>query len=291
MLQAQGFADETAYLEGKLSSDEAAGLERKIKEFYLLVKEVSGRKKSLKEQLEGKERADLGQIGEMIQEAAKQQKKAQEEYVRLYTANQKNREVRSRLKDFFQKDGDLQRQYEMVGNLSRTANGNLSGTVKLDFETYVQRQYFKQIIHAANKRLVRMTSGEFMLQCRDVKNLANQGQAGLDLDIYHMASDSVRDVKSLSGGESFMASLSMALGLSDIVQNTAGAIHLDTMFVDEGFGSLDDEARGQAIRILAELADEERLVGIISHVNELKEQIERKLVVTRSEKGSAAKWA
>ena len=88
-----------------------------------------------------------------------------------------------------------------------------------------------------------------------------------------------------------MASLSMALGLSDIVQNTAGAIHLDTMFVDEGFGSLDDEARGQAIRILAELADEERLVGIISHVNELKEQIERKLVVTRSEKGSAAKWA
>ena len=291
MLQAQGFADETAYLEGKLSSDEAAGLERKIKEFYLLVKEVSGRKKSLKEQLEGKERADLGQIGEMIQEAAKQQKKAQEEYVRLYTANQKNREVRSRLKDFFQKDGDLQRQYEMVGNLSRTANGNLSGTVKLDFETYVQRQYFKQIIHAANKRLVRMTSGEFMLQCRDVKNLANQGQAGLDLDIYHMASDSVRDVKTLSGGESFMASLSMALGLSDIVQNTAGAIHLDTMFVDEGFGSLDDEARGQAIRILAELADEERLVGIISHVNELKEQIERKLVVTRSEKGSAAKWA
>ena len=227
----------------------------------------------------------------MIQEAAKQQKKAQEEYVRLYTANQKNREVRSRLKDFFQKDGDLQRQYEMVGNLSRTANGNLSGTVKLDFETYVQRQYFKQIIHAANKRLVRMTSGEFMLQCRDVKNLANQGQAGLDLDIYHMASDSVRDVKTLSGGESFMASLSMALGLSDIVQNTAGAIHLDTMFVDEGFGSLDDEARGQAIRILAELADEERLVGIISHVNELKEQIERKLVVTRSEKGSAAKWA
>lgn len=291
ILQAQGFADETAYLEGKLSSDEAAGLERKIKEFYLLVNEASGRKKSLKEQLEGKERADLGQIGEMIQEAAKEQKKVQEEYVRLYTANQKNREVRSRLKNFLQKDGDLQRQYEMVGNLSRTANGNLSGTVKLDFETYVQRQYFKQIIHAANKRLIRMTSGEFMLQCRDVKNLANQGQAGLDLDIYHMASDSVRDVKTLSGGESFMASLSMALGLSDIVQNTAGAIHLDTMFVDEGFGSLDDEARGQAIRILAELADEERLVGIISHVNELKEQIERKLVVTRSEKGSAAKWA
>lgn len=289
-LKRQGFADEAAYLEGKLPSDETAKLERRIREFHLLANEVSGRKMSLKEQLEGKERVDLGRLLEEIQEAEKRQKKVQEEYVRLYSVNQKNREVRSRLKQFLEKDGDLQRQYEMVGNLSRTANGNLSGTVKLDFETYVQRQYFKQIIRAANKRLVRMASGEFMLQCRDVKNLGNQGQAGLDLDIYHMASDSVRDVKTLSGGESFMASLSMALGLSDIVQNTAGAIRLDTMFVDEGFGSLDDEARGQAIRILAELADEARLVGIISHVNELKEQIDCKLAVSRSEKGSVAKW-
>ena len=187
-------------------------------------------------------------------------------------------------------DEDLQRQYEMVGNLSRTANGNLNRTVKLDFETYVQRQYFRQIIRAANKRLVQMTSGEFILQCRNIKDLASQGQAGLDLDIYHIASDSVRNVKTLSGGEAFMASLSMALGLSDIVQNTAGAIHLDTMFVDEGFGSLDDAARGQAIRILAELADEKRLVGIISHVNELKEQIDCKLIVTRTDQGSTARW-
>ena len=219
------------------------------------------------------------------------QKKAQEEYVRLYSTNQRNKEVRSRLKHFLEKSGDLQKQYELTGNLSRTANGNLSGTVKMDFETYVQRQYFKQIIRAANKRLVQMTSGEFILQCREVKNLASQGQAGLDLDVYHMAGDSVRDVRTLSGGEAFMASLSMALGLADIVQNTAGAIHLDTMFVDEGFGSLDDTAIGQAIRILTDLADGNRLVGIISHVNELKEQIDRKLVVTRTDKGSLVKWA
>lgn len=287
----QGFGDEAAYMGGKLSLDAMEELERKVKEFHTQVNEAAGRKKSLKEQLEGKERADLLKLGDMIQEAASNQKNAQEEYVRLFSVNQKNREVRSRLKHFLEKDKELQLQYEMIGNLSRTANGNLSGTVKLDFETYVQRQYFKQIIRAANKRLLRMTSGEFILQCRDVKNLASQGQAGLDLDIYHMASDSVRDVKTLSGGESFMASLSMALGLSDIVRNTAGAIHLDTMFVDEGFGSLDDGARGQAIRILTELADEKTLVGIISHVNELKEQIDRKLMVTRTDKGSAAKWA
>ena len=195
------------------------------------------------------------------------------------------------LKRYFEKTGSLQKQYEVVSNLSKTANGTLSGAVKMDFETYVQRQYFKQIIHAANKRLVQMTSNEFILQCREVKNLGSQGQAGLDLDVYHMASDSVRDVKTLSGGESFMASLAMALGLADIVQNTAGAIHLDTMFVDEGFGSLDDAAREQAIKILCDLADEKRLVGIISHVNELKEQIDCKLLVKKTEHGSHARWS
>ncbi len=291
VLEDQGFTDETAYHAGRLSAGDMAELDRKIKEFHTQVNEVSGRKQSLREQLDGKERADLAELEERLREVMKEQKREQEAYVRLYSSNQKNREVRGRLKTFLEQNGDLKRQYEMVGNLSRTANGSLSGTVKLDFETYVQRQYFKQIIRAANKRLVQMTSGEFILQCREVKNLASQGQTGLDLDVYHMASDTVRDVKTLSGGESFMASLSMALGLSDIVQNTAGAIRLDTMFVDEGFGSLDDTARGQAIRILRDLADEKRLVGIISHVNELKEQIDCKLVVTRTDKGSSAKWA
>lgn len=290
-LTQQGFADENAYRTGRLLPEDMAELERRIEDFHTRALEVSGRKKSLKEQLEGKERADLVRLGESVREVLQKQKKAQEEYVRLYSTNQRNKEVRSRLKHFLEKSGDLQKQYELTGNLSRTANGNLSGTVKMDFETYVQRQYFKQIIRAANKRLVQMTSGEFILQCREVKNLASQGQAGLDLDVYHMAGDSVRDVRTLSGGEAFMASLSMALGLADIVQNTAGAIHLDTMFVDEGFGSLDDTARGQAIRILTDLADGNRLVGIISHVNELKEQIDRKLVVTRTDKGSLVKWA
>ena len=126
-----------------------------------------------------------------------------------------------------------------------------------------------------------MTSNEFILQCREISALSSQGQAGLDLDVYDLVTDSVRDVKSLSGGESFMAALSMALGLADIVQNTAGAVSLETMFVDEGFGSLDDAARERAIQILKELAGEKGLVGIISHVNELKEQIDWKLKVTK----------
>lgn len=129
-----------------------------------------------------------------------------------------------------------------------------------------------------------------MLQCRDVEHLGKQGEAGLDLDIYDLATDKVRDVKTLSGGESFLAALSMALGMADVIQNAAGRVHLDTMFIDEGFGSLDEEARGRAIGILNELAGDTRLVGIISHVTELKEQIDRKLVVSKSDKGSHAKW-
>lgn len=136
-----------------------------------------------------------------------------------------------------------------------------------------------------------MTNNGFLLQCRDMKSLGSQGQAGLNLDVLHLLSGAVRDVKTLSGGESFMAALCMALGLADIVQNTAGAVHLDTMFVDEGFGSLDDASREKAIRVLNELAGDSRLIGIISHVNELKEQIDHKLVVTKTEKGSSIRWS
>ncbi len=129
-----------------------------------------------------------------------------------------------------------------------------------------------------------------MLRCREFQNLGTRGQAGLDLDVYSPVTDSTRDVKTLSGGESFLAALSMALGLADVISDTAGAIRMDTMFIDEGFGSLDDEAREQAIAILNELAGADRLVGIISHVSELKEQIDRKLVVSRTAKGSTVRW-
>ena len=120
--------------------------------------------------------------------------------------------------------------------------------------------------------------------------LSTQGQAGLDLDVYSPVTDSVRDVKTLSGGESFLAALSMALGMSDVISSMAGAVRMDTMFIDEGFGSLDEEARERAVRILNELAGSRRLVGIISHVEELKEQIDRKLVVSRGKEGSSVHW-
>lgn len=265
----------------------AASLER----YEAQVRENKAALQLLGTQVEGKKRVDVAALGEEADRLARELEGLRGEQIRLAGINSKNREIKEELRKTFERKGGLQKRYEMVGNLSRTANGNLSGSIKLDFETYVQRQYFEQIIQAANKRLVQMTDNGFLLQCRDMKSLGSQGQAGLDLDVLHLLSGAVRDVKTLSGGESFMAALCMALGLADIVQNTAGAVHLDTMFVDEGFGSLDDRSREKAIRVLNELAGDSRLVGIISHVNELKEQIDRKLVVTKTEKGSSIRWS
>lgn len=264
-------------------------IEKAVLEYERNVQENEGRIQELQKQTEG---LNYTKLDEMIAEKEQNEtewNRLQERKLLIFSNLRKNREVKESITKLYKKQEILQKRYEMVSNLSRTANGNLSGSVKMDFETYVQRQYFKRIIHAANKRLIKMTNGEFILQCKDVKNLGNQGQAGLDLDVYHMLTDSVRDVKTLSGGESFMASLSMALGLADIIQNVAGGIKLETMFVDEGFGSLDDASREQAIKVLSELAGSDRLVGIISHVNELKEQIDTKLVVKRTEKGSTIK--
>ena len=291
IIKEQGFEDEESYHSQCMTERELEEAEQWIEAYQKELQELEANRTLLEQQLEGKERKDTEQIAREIKEASGELEEIRKEYMKLHNTNERNREIRDNLKRNFEKNSGLQKQYEIVGNLSKTANGNLSGSAKLDFETYIQRQYFRQIIRAANKRLVRMTSGEFILQCRDVEKLGSQGQAGLDLDVYHMATDTVRDVKSLSGGESFMAALSMALGLSDIVQNTAGAIHLDTMFIDEGFGSLDDVSRDQAIRVLNDLADKDRLIGIISHVNELKEQIDHKLVVKKNEKGSSVSWS
>lgn len=184
----------------------------------------------------------------------------------------------------------LKEEKQQIEILYTTADGKVTGSARIDFQTYIQRQYFRQMIHAANKRLCIMTDNQFLLQCRDMELLGMKGEVGLDLDVYSMSTDRTRDVKTLSGGESFMAALAMALGMADVIQSTAGKVNIDAMFVDEGFGSLDESSRMKAIRILKELAGDRRLVGIISHVTELKEQIDRKLLVTKNDKGSFVHW-
>ena len=170
--------------------------------------------------------------------------------------------------------------------LSDTANGGLSGKDKLTLEAWVQASYFERILARANLRLLVMTDGQYELK-RQSEAGNKRSQTGLELDVIDNGNGSVRSVRTLSGGESFLASLALALGLSDEVQSTAGGVRLDTMFVDEGFGSLDEEALRQALRALSGLSGSERLVGVISHVSELKERIDRQLVVTKDRRGGS----
>ena len=181
---------------------------------------------------------------------------------------------------------ETEERWAWVKALSDTANGNLAGREKVMLETWIQTTYFDRIIDRANTRFMVMSGGQYELKRRaEAEN--NRCQSGLELDVIDHYNGTTRSVKTLSGGESFQASLSLALGLSDEVQSSAGGIRLDTMFVDEGFGSLDEEALRQAVRALSALSEGNRLVGIISHVSELKEKIDRQIVVTKDRAGGS----
>ncbi len=180
----------------------------------------------------------------------------------------------------------VEEELRWMQSLSGTANGTLSKKGKIALETYIQMTYFDRIIRRTNVRLMAMTEGQYELKRRaEADN--QRSQSGLELDVIDHYNGTERSVKTLSGGESFQASLSLALGLSDEIQSSAGGIQLDTMFVDEGFGSLDEEALNQAIKTLNDLTEGNRLVGIISHVAELKDRIDRQIVIKKDRTGGS----
>ena len=197
-----------------------------------------------------------------------------------------NEKISKALDNTISKVTVYQQELMLIGNLSKTANGELTGKQKLAFEQYVQASYFSRILMEANKRLRIMSNSRYELVRRE-EATDMRSQTGLEMDVLDHYTGRIRSVKSLSGGESFKASLSLALGLSDVIQSYAGGVEIDTLFVDEGFGALDTESLEQAIQTLIGLSEGDRLVGIISHVSELKERIDRQLVIKKSNSGSA----
>jgi len=181
---------------------------------------------------------------------------------------------------------ELEKRWTWVKALSNTANGNVPGKEKIMLETYIQMTYFDRIIARANTRLMTMTGGQYELK-RRTESDDKKSQSGLELDVTDHYNGTERSVKTLSGGESFKASLSLALGLSDEIQSSAGGIRLDTMFVDEGFGSLDEDSIEQAMKALYSLTEGNKLVGIISHVSELKLKIDKQIVVKKEKTGGS----
>ena len=179
----------------------------------------------------------------------------------------------------------LEQRWQWVSALAATAGGTLTSKQKIKLEAYIQMNYLDRILRHANTRLMQMTAGQYELERIGAEN--QRSQSGLDLGIIDHYNGTRRSVKTLSGGESFKASLALALGLSDEVQSAAGGIRLDTLFLDEGFGSLDDESLEQAMRVLAGLTEGDRLVGIISHVGALKDRIDRQVVVRKARTGGS----
>ena len=239
----------------------------------------------LQKQLETGADGNLDNLSEQLEAQNKQKNALEEQRQAVLTRIEVNGQARDKIDKQRGKLEELETQCTWLNALVRTATGTLPGKAKIDLETYVQTTYFDRILERANLRLQKMSGGQYDLKRRrnadDLKS-----KSGLELDIVDHINATERSVNTLSGGEAFLASLSLALGLSDEVQMSTG-IHLDTLFVDEGFGSLDSEALSKAYQTLAGLTEGNRLVGIISHVAELKERIDRQIVVTKGPDGSS----
>lgn len=290
VMREQGFASPEEWKGALLTEEETKERERTCREYEERLLRSRTIHAQYERQFQGRERTDVQAWQERAAALREEQEELEREEIRLAGIHSRNQKACDNLTDLWERGKRLEEEYRTIQVLHRTANGRITGSVGLDFQTYVQRQYFNRMIEAANRRLKVMSGGAFLLQCRQLDDLGKQGEVGLDLDVYSLATDRVRDVKTLSGGESFLAALSMALGMADVIQNAAGNVKIDALFIDEGFGFLDEESRLRAIRILRQLAGEKRLVGIISHVPELKEQLERQLVVKKTEKGSRIEW-
>lgn len=287
---AHGFEDEASYRLAKRTNADIERLDREIRNYDEQKRTLAAQTHELEEKLSGRQRTDLAALQNRRAAALDRQAKAEnaeKAMVRKLTLHESaEREIRQANAAIQKKRGKWQIIQELYTCCAGIAAGN--PRAKLTFEAYVQQYYFRFVVAAANKRLTRLTDGMFTL--RVMREAANRvSQSGLDLEVLDRSTGQARDVSTLSGGESFLASLALALGLSDAVQSQSGQIRMDAMFIDEGFGSLDENALRSSIDVLLELADGKRLIGIISHVQELEERIDKQIVVTKTPNGSTVR--
>ena len=273
----------------KHRKDEPDQLQKEVQKYG----EKSASAKSLKDAAEkavaGKARPDLDALKQAQETAQEVYRNARETYDTVRTLCQDNQKVYEQLKPRNRECTAFASEYNQLEKLYKLFSGTVSGG-RMDLETYVQRYYLEQILYAANKRFQSMSAGQFELRMTDLEKAGEGKNKGLDLMVYSTVTGKTREIRTLSGGESFMAALALSLGMADQIQQSAAALNLDIMFIDEGFGSLDEHSRSQAVKVLKEMAGGARLVGIISHVTELKQEIDNQLLVSRDETGSHIKW-
>lgn len=279
-LKAVGFENSREYQENLCSLEEIAKQEDILNQYKLALNSLKVQDIELEVQISGQSFCDL-QAGEIERQMLLLElEKAQQQLEKWQYNRQNNEDVLQKLQRQQNQQSKIEAKYLDYKILADTANGELSGKQKIAFERYVQGVYFEMVLSEANKRLAKMTNRRYKLVRRyEANNLRER--TGLEIDVADDNTGKIRGVKSLSGGESFQASLALALGLADVVQRFSGGVKLDTMFIDEGFGSLDSESLEKALQTLGALATGNRLVGIISHVEELKNKIDKKIIITR----------
>lgn len=285
-LRENGFADIKAFNDAGLGKQELVELEDEVKKYHTQVASTKDRIAEYEAKLEGKTKTDLSALEEEIttlknraEEISNQSKKLQSRFDANVACGET---IREKLKE----KNATAREYAIINELYKTVSGNLGGgKAKLKFEAYVQQFYFNQVVACANQRLKVLSDGNFHLRLKqEATNL--RSQAGLELEVFDANSNAWRDVSTLSGGESFVASLALALGLSDMAQSKSGQIKLDSMFIDEGFGTLDENTLHQAMEVLSKLACGNRLIGVISHVSELKTRIDKQIIIKKTREGA-----
>ena len=271
------------------SAKDAETFQKEINAYKEKMAHAQGIYASATEQIGGQSKPDLGAMKEKCEEVENKLQKLRnrQEQWNLYVCTDCG--AYEILKPKMENRAQILAQHQRINELYNRLSGNVSGS-RMDLETFVQRQYLEKILYAANRRFLEMSAGQFELRMYDMEKAGEGRNHGLDLMVYSAVTGKVREVRTLSGGESFMAALSLALGMADQIQESSAAIHLDVMFIDEGFGSLDEHSRNQAVRVLQEMAGGSKLIGIISHVTELKQEIDDQLIVNKDENGSHVRW-
>lgn len=280
-LKNAGFITIGEYKAAFIPEDVLNSMKEETAEYHKTLSAQRARNEQLAALVKGKKRADISELEEKNNALTEEAEAMEAEYMAVCTRLEGNKKVSEALGIKLTEQTKLERSYSTICDLSKTANGELSGKQKITFEQYVQRTYFRKILEKANIRLKSMSGNRYTLIQQDTSDDFRR-QTGLDLDVFDSYTGKARTVKSLSGGEGFKASLALALGLSDVIQSNKGGIQIDSMFIDEGFGGLDAESLEQAIEVLDTLTEGDRLIGIISHVSELKERISKKIYVKKT---------
>ncbi len=270
-------------------AEEPDRLQKEVSDFDQRKSKAEGQCATAQNAIAGREKPDMAKLEAASKAAESALKEASDALEAAKHLRLNNEKVLEDLREGREPLAEACKAANTAQHLSDVMAGTESGN-RMNLETFVQRSYMEKILCDANRRFRDMSNGQFELKLIPVEDAGEGKNKGLDLEVYSIVTGKTRSVNTLSGGESFMAALSLALGMADQIQAATAAIHLDVMFIDEGFGSLSDNARNEAVNILKEMAGKQRQIGIISHVSELKDEIENQLIVKKDDRGSHISW-